>query len=171
MGGTRPEHKKATKWIPLPYVLVRPFADVVKRSRRVADKQRPNLPPKLPNWSRSAFFPVIESFPAYSQFFGECLLSEILPGPIPHQRLRESLAVASERWRIHLTARSVNWQNGSRNHPFRQPPRQALPQSRPLGGSRTAGTTVRLLGNGVVRPLRCTLAVTLRRASGCLAER
>jgi hypothetical protein len=67
----------------------------------VADEQGPNLPPELPNWSRSAFFPVIESFPVYSQFCGECLLSEILPGPILRQRLRESLGVASERWRIH----------------------------------------------------------------------
>jgi hypothetical protein len=95
-----PEHKKATKWVSLPCVLVRSFAAVVKRLRRVADKQGPNLPPELPNWSRSAFFPVIESFPVYSQFFGECLLSEILPEPITRQRLRESLGVARERGRI-----------------------------------------------------------------------
>jgi hypothetical protein len=67
----------------------------------MADEQGTNLPPELPNWSRSAFFPVIESFPVYSQFCGECLLSEILPGRIPRQRLSETLGVASERGRIH----------------------------------------------------------------------
>ena len=67
----------------------------------MANEQGPNLPPELPNWSRSAFFPVIESFPVYSQFCGECLLSEIFPRPIPRQRLSESLAVTRERWRIH----------------------------------------------------------------------
>ena len=82
-------------------VIVRSFATVVDWLRRVADKQGPNLPPELPNWSRSACFPVIESFPVYSQFCGECLLSEIFPGPILRQRLSESLAVTSERWRIH----------------------------------------------------------------------
>jgi hypothetical protein len=74
---------------------------MVNRLCQVAGKQGPNLPPELPNRSRSAFFPVIESFPVYSQFCGECLLSEILPGPITRQRLRESLGVASERGRIH----------------------------------------------------------------------
>ena len=81
VGGTRPEHKKATKWVSLP-IIVRSFAAVANWLHRVADKQGPNLPPELPNWPRSAFFPVIESFPVYPQFFGEFLLSEILPGPI-----------------------------------------------------------------------------------------
>jgi hypothetical protein len=85
----------------LPRVPVRSFADVLNRLRRGAAKQRPNLPPELPNWSSSACFPVIEGFSVHSQFFRECPLSEILPGPIPHQRLCESLTVASERWRIH----------------------------------------------------------------------
>jgi hypothetical protein len=73
---------------------------VAKRLRRMADKQGPNLPPELPNWSRSAFFPVIEGFPVHSKLYGECLLREIFPGPITRQRLRESLGVAGERWRI-----------------------------------------------------------------------
>jgi hypothetical protein len=73
---------------------------MVNRLCQVAGKQGSNLPPEPPNWSRSAIFPVIESFLVYSQFCGECLLGEILPGSIPRERLRESSAVTSARWRI-----------------------------------------------------------------------
>ena len=99
VGGTRPEHKKATKWVSLP-IIVRSFAAVVKRLRRVADKQGPNLPPELPNWSRSASFPIVESFPVYSKLCCEFLLSKVFPATILYQRFRKLLAVASARWRI-----------------------------------------------------------------------
>ena len=93
----------------------------------MANEQGPNLPPELPNWSRPAFFPVIESFPVYSQFCGECLLSEILPGPIPRQRLRESLGVASERGRIQPYSPECQLAKWAQKPPLPPTPRRGIP--------------------------------------------